>query len=109
MSNILILNQSFVSVGLGTLTYTIPAAGLYNVKCDLTEVPPSGISVVVNLNGSPIYTVSSLPTTQSAFQFKTRPISCALNDVVTVVLSSSAAVDNQLNTVKSIVSIGQGA
>lgn len=107
MSNILILNQSFVFVGLGTLTFTIPSDGIYYIKCDLTEVPPSGIVVVINKNDSPIYTAPAVTPTQSAFQFKSNgPL--ALNDVITVVLSSASAIDSALNNVKSIISIGQG-
>ena len=33
MSNILILNQPQVSQGLTTFTFTIPASGIYNIKC----------------------------------------------------------------------------
>ena len=72
MSNALILNQPQVMVGLGTMTYTVPtgAGGAYNVSVQLTEVPPSGLSVVVNDNGSPIFTAPTLSPTQIAQQFK---------------------------------------
>lgn len=107
MSNILILNQSYVTVGLGTVTFTVPATGQYNVKCDFTENPPSSLSVVVNNNASPVFTAPAVSPTQGAQQFKVS-LSLAASDVVTVVLSSSAAIDNLLNSVKSIISIGQG-
>jgi hypothetical protein len=107
MSNILILNQPYVNVGLDTMTYTIPAAGLYSLHFEVTEVPPSGLSVVVNQNGSPVYTSATPTPTQSAFQFK-QGLVCALNDVITVVLSSSSAIDSALNNVKSIIAIEQG-
>lgn len=107
MSNLLPLNGSYPLVGPGTLTYTIPVTGLYNVHVDLTEIPPSGISVVVNNNASPVYTADALTPTQSAQQFK-YSFSAVAADVITVVLASSAAGDNLLNTVKSITSIGQG-
>jgi hypothetical protein len=180
MSNTLFLNQNFINVGLGTMTYTIaptltnPAgAGLYNVAVqgsvpsaistgdgagsgkgpgsgkgggdaagfargglglgdgavgqgfgpDLsgysqpiasgsnqTSGPAvsSSLSIVVNLNGTPVYTMPALAPTQDAFQFKTT-ILCANADVITVVLSSANANDNQYNTVKSNISIGEGA
>jgi hypothetical protein len=109
MSNTLILNQSFPESGLYTYTYTVPTSGdgIYNVKCDCTVNPPSGISVVVNKNGSPVLTVSGLPPTQGAFQFRF-PIYLVATDIVTVVPTSSSNIDNALNTVKMIVSIGQG-
>ena len=110
MSNILQLNQDQPLVGLGTMTYTIPTAGLYFVRVQLTEVPPTGLSVVINQNGTPIFTAPTITPTQIAQQFKYSPIVAAVNDVITVVLSSSAAIDNlpNSNNVKSIITIGQG-
>ena len=170
MSNILNLNQPYVFNGLGTLTFTVPTTGLYNVRCQ-TTVPvalatgdgggsgqglgagtggggegftggdlglthggvgqgfgptngyqqpsaagsnatqgaavSSSLSIVVNQNASPIYTAPSLTPTDSAIQFKTSIVATAA-DVITVVLSSSAASDKVLNGVSSVVSIGQG-
>ena len=107
MSNTLILNQSMVGVGLVTQTYTVPTTGAYNVRVDVTEIPPSGLSIVVNDNGSPIYTAATIGQTQSAIQFKYGFLATATH-TITVVLSSSSANDNLLNSVKSIISIGQG-
>ncbi len=109
MSNILILNQNQITCGLNTMTYTVPsgADGAYNVAVQSTEIPPSGISIVVNKNGSPVLTAPTLSPTQNAIQFKLSLLLAAA-DVITVVLSSSAAIDNQLNSVKTNVSIGQG-
>lgn len=67
----------------------------------------SSLVVTVNQNGSPIYTFSNSVPTQSAIQFKSSFVGTAA-DVITVVLSSSNASDKLLNSVQSIVSIGQG-
>lgn len=109
MSNILFLNVPRVDVGLVTDTYTIPTggAGIYNVAVQLSEVPVTGLSVVVNQNGSPIYTAPVITPTQIAQQFKTSFLAAAA-DVITVVLASSTAVDLQLNTVKTNVAITLG-
>jgi hypothetical protein len=109
MSNILFLNVPRVDVGLVTDTYTVPigGAGIYNVAVQLSEVPVTGLSVVVNRNGSPIYTAPTITPTQIAQQFKTSAL-LADSDVITVVLSSTTAVDLQLNTVKTNVSISLG-
>lgn len=107
MSNILLLNKPYVNVGLGTMTHTILSAGLYNVSVQCTETPPSGLVIVVNQNGSPVYTAPIITPTQGALQFKTE-LNCALNDVITVVLSSSSAIDNALNTVKTSIALVQG-
>ena len=107
MSNILILNQARVDVGLVTDTFTIPATGQYNLEAQITEIPPSGLSIVVNQQGSPIYTSTAFPPTQGSLQFKVA-INGTLNDAITFVLSSSTANDLLLNSVKTNVSIGQG-
>jgi hypothetical protein len=107
MSNILLLNQPFINVGLVTITYTIPTTGLYNITVALSEIPPSGLSVVINDNGSPIFTAPTITPTQIAQQFK-YSFQATASHVITVVLSSSSAIDAQLNSVKSQITIGQG-
>lgn len=109
MSNILFLNVPRVDVGLTTSTYTVPTggAGMYRVDLQATEVPVSGLTLVVNKNGSPVYTAPVITPTQSAQQFKTIQL-LADADVVTIVASSSADNDQLLNTVKINTSIGQG-
>lgn len=108
MSNILLLNTTQVMVGLGTMTFTCPIAGTYRVTCDLTEMPPSSLSVVVNKNGSPVYTAPALSPTQPGLRFVVDVLQAAASDVITVVLSSSAPADNTLNSIKSSISIGNG-
>jgi hypothetical protein len=107
MSNILLLNVPRVDVGLVTDTYTVPTTGLYNLEAQVTEIPPSGLSIVVNQNGSPVYTAPTLTPTQSAIQFKV-DISATAADVITLVLSSVNSNDLMLESVKTNVSIGQG-
>ena len=111
MSNILFLNVPRVDVGLQTSTYTVAADGIYNVKVQLSENPPSGLTVVVNKNASPIFTAPVITPTQIAQQFKVSA-SFVATDIITVVLSTSQSnpdTDYLLNSVKSNVSIGQGA
>lgn len=67
----------------------------------------SQLSIVVNVNGSPVYTATTPAVAQSALQFKTSFLATS-GDSITVVLSSAASSDNQLNGVTSNVSIGQG-
>lgn len=67
----------------------------------------SGLSIVVNKNGSPIYTSNTPALAQSALQFKTSFLA-NINDIITIVLSSSVSSDKQLSGVTSTTSIGQG-
>ena len=111
MAEILLLNQPFVICGLDTMNYTVVTDGLYSVQVQLTEVPPSGISILVKKNGSTIFTAPALAIAQGAIQFKFG-FSAVATDAISVVISSSqtgpSAIDNQLNTVKSTVYIQQG-
>lgn len=108
MAETLILNQSFVTTGTDTLNYTVSSAGLYNVQVSSTEIPPSGITILVKKNGSTVFTAPTLSPTQGALQFKYSFLAAAA-DAISVVISSAAAIDAVANNVKSIVSIGQGA
>lgn len=107
MANFLILNQNYVQDGLGTLTFTVPTTGTYNVQCQSTFNPVSSLAILVKNNGSTKYTAPTVTPTQSALQFKT-DLQLTAADSVTIVLSSAAAVDNQLNTIQSNISISQG-
>lgn len=108
MANYLILNQNYIQDGLGTLSYIVPADGTYNVASAFTMNAPSSLVVLVKKNGSTVFTAPSIASpSQSSMQFKT-DIQCVAADVITVVYSSSAAIDNQLNSVQSVLSIGQG-
>lgn len=110
MANTLFINQPFVLAGLPTWTYTVPTggAGLYNVHVESTEGPVSAVSILVKKNGSTVFTAPTLSPTQGAIQFK-QSLLLAAADVVTVVMASANAVDNQLNSVKTTCTIGQGA
>ena len=104
----LILDKPFVSAGLPSYTYTIPTTGFYNVQLSYTMNPPTGLSVVVNQNGTPVYTAPTPSATQGHNQYKVE-LNCTAADVITVVFSSSTPIDKQLNTIQSTVTIGAGA
>lgn len=94
--------------GLGTFpVFTAPAAGVYFVNGQLTLpslVQGSGASsvvVVVNVNGSPVYTGIA-----GATGFQVNQITCAAGDAVTAVLTSAAAPDAVLNAVRGVVGCG---
>lgn len=107
MANILLADVPQVFAGLGTLTYTVPSTGIYNVRCTVTEIPPSGLTIVVNDNGAPVFTAPVITPTQIALQFKADFYFTAAH-VITVVLSSAVASDSQLNNVKASITLGTG-
>jgi hypothetical protein len=138
MSNILVLNQPFPSVGLSSYTFTCPttwpggyaAGSSYNVDMQVT-VPSavatgdgagsggvgfggqgpavsSSLVIVVAQNSVTKYTTPVITPTQGAQQFKTDLV-CSPGDVITVTPSSSNPADNQLNSISMQCAIAQGA
>lgn len=124
MTNSLQVNQSTVFAGLGTNSFTVTVAGLYTVA--FTSFIPyqtassnnssvttggSSLQVVVNQDtgGGPVakLTVGSPTPTQPIMGGSVR-LQCSVNDVITVVLTSAAAVDNAFNAIKSIINLYQG-
>jgi hypothetical protein len=121
MANSLGLNNNAVA-GLGTFSYTVVAAGMYTVSCqstlpyeqgtynDSSVIPAvaSALQIVINQNGNPVVTIggsSQNPTpTQPAMGTSAR-IQAAAGDVLSVVLSSANAIDNQPNSVKSNINV----
>jgi len=104
-------NDNGSYVGLGTYeVLKAPTTGIYTFQAKLSlpsitkgDATSSSVIAVINRNGSPIYT-SQL----GADGFSTTT-SLTLNDVVTVVLSSAAAVDQGKNTVRMTLSVWAGA
>ena len=110
MSNILLLNQPFVQVGVGSgtnLTFTVPTTGLYAVEAQLTENPPSSCVLTIQQNGSTVYTSPTITPTQIAFQMK-QGFQFTAADAIVIALASAAANDLLLNTVKWTATIQQG-
>lgn len=112
------INQPFVMQGLNTASITIITDSLYNtstnslypynVKVQSWFQPLSSISITVWKNRSIAYT-SALPSpSQTAEQFKVNLLA-SMSDQVSVSVSSSLSTDSIPNTVKSIVTFGQGS
>lgn len=102
-------SQNLTFAGLGTLSLTVPLAGNYFLagKISLPTIPkgdatPSALLVTVNQNGSPVYV--GQPGAEGFY----KDVACAANDLLAVVFSSSALVDQGLNVIKSTISVGQG-
>ena len=102
-------SQNTVFGGLGTVTFSPPAAGLYTMEGKITlpmlsqgASEQSQLVVTINLNGSPIYTTDASSEGFRAVQ------SLLTSDVITIVFSSSALVDQAKNVIKSCISISAG-
>lgn len=97
-----------VITNLDTYNYTIQTAGMHVASIQLTEQPPSGISVLIKLNGSTVATAPAPSATQGAITLSTT-MNCAVNDVVGFTLSSSTPGDQNLNAIKAILNIHVGS
>lgn len=87
-------------------SYQQPPSAASNATA--SSATSSGLSIVVNQNGTPLTTNYVSPkVAQSAEQFKVGFLATAA-DAITVVLSSAVSSDNQLSGVTSIISIEQG-
>lgn len=110
MSN---MSQREVFSGLGTYSYTIPEAALWQIKVSssisllsqdvssnpLSPSPVSSLVITVTQNGTTMY------TGQTGAQGAQLQLTCALGDVIHIVFSSSATADTSLNAVKSTISL----
>ncbi len=122
--NALQLNVSTPWAGLGTATYNVLTTGIYTVgiSCTIpyvaagssdnsttaaTDPAASGLSIVVNNNGTPVYTLSSPSPTQPSLSGKAT-FSATAGTTITVVFSSSAAADQVANAVKAIINLYSG-
>lgn len=90
--------------GLGTNTFTIAVAGPHSISCQSFLTAPTGLSIVINKNGSALIT-SSVVNVNSQFLSVGTAAQFAIGDIITVVLSSSVAQDSIPNSIKSIIDI----
>jgi hypothetical protein len=85
----------------------------YNQPSTYTNTPTSfaailsSLSIVVNQNGSPVYTAPTIAGIQEALQFSTNLL-CNAADSITIVFSSSNAADAVLQAIKANVAIMVG-
>lgn len=112
-TNNLQANVASPFAGLGTSTYNVLAAGSFVVDCQMTLPANNGlgnsaVQIVINKNGSAVVTVGGAtadPTPSQPSIGARANILCAASDVLTVVISSAAVVDNLANSVKSMINL----
>lgn len=123
MANSLPFNSSSVFCGLGTATITLNSAQAGIVSVEVQASLPydtgssnnssvtsggSSLQVLVKLNSVTKMTLSSPSPTQPMLAGKVSML-CVATDVIDVILSSSAAADNQLNSVKTMINVYAGS
>lgn len=107
LSNTWILEKPCAQSGLGTSSISITTTGQYRVHVELTEAPPTGLVLQIFNGINLLYQSPTFGPNETGFQV-TLPLNAVSSDTISVVLSSSAANDQQLNTVKSVIILGSG-
>jgi hypothetical protein len=109
MANTLKDSEQNVICGLGTWTHTTANTNMYFVKVHCEEVPTSTISITISQTGSQTASVTSTAPSAAQAEIDLQKIfNCAQGDVISVAISSSSSIDEQLNTVKTTVVVHQG-
>jgi hypothetical protein len=101
--------QQSVTSGLSTDTYKVSAADMYQIFVRTTDLPPSGAVITLSQSGSQSVSVST-PTTspkQRHIEINAK-FNCAIGDILSVVVSSSAPVDQPPNLIKTTINLKQG-
>lgn len=105
------LTQKVVN-GLNTYQYTVQNTAMHVARIRTTHPTNTGITITINQNGSPVATVTPAATLPDTGQTSTElhtTINCTSGDVISFALSSSAAPDEQLNTVVSTINVYVGS
>lgn len=118
MTNSISPNNSTVFAGLGTSSFTIVTAGLYT--CAFTSTIPyiaagssadssvttggSDLTAVIKQDSTTLLTVDSPSPTQPSLGGSVSML-CDEGDVISLELTSSAAVDNARNAIKTTINL----
>lgn len=107
-TNISGIFQTKVLSNLDTYNHTALQTSMYVVEVQMNEIPPSGLQIQIKQNGSTKATSVAPTAAQQALNLRII-LNCAANDVIAVILSSSAASDSGPNAVKGILKITPGS
>jgi hypothetical protein len=101
------LGASTKGLGFGAASSGYPQPPTYTNTPTSFAAVLSTLSIVVNKNGTPVYTAPAFNGIQSALQFSANLL-CNASDSITIVFSSSLANDQALNAIKANVAIMVG-
>lgn len=103
------VTQSSIMNGLNSDSHKILNAGVYSITTRTTMVQPSNLVVTIVQSGSTSKTITSLPTSQQSADIEvTGQFNCAVNDLITVSLTSSASADQPPSLIKTLINLRQG-
>lgn len=100
--------SSKVISSLDTYLHTVNTAAMHVVSLEVSEIPPSGITITIKQGSTTVASTSAPGSTQQIVQLKTT-INCAASDVISVIVASSTASDTGPNAFKGILNIHVGS
>lgn len=100
-------SQSLTVCALDTYNHTADAASPYFVKVSAQEIPPSGLSIAIQQNGSTKITSIAPAASQNHIDVQI-VLNCASSDLISVVLSSVSAGDTGPNAIQALINIHKG-
>ena len=102
------IESSKVTTALDTYRHVTTAAQMYTVQVAVSEIPPSGMSIVIQQNGVTKATSTATTTAQTHIDLRV-VMNCAASDNIDIILSSSSAVEAGPNQIKAILNIHPGS
>lgn len=104
------LNVSSASSGLSTDTFKVSIAGPYYMSAQSTVNEPSGLVITLSQTGSVSKSVvSPVCSAQEIAVSVNGSFNCAVGDILHVVVTSSAPIDQPPNLIKTIINLRQGS
>ena len=102
-------HETNIICGLGTYTHVCLNTSLYVMKAAASVQPGSSLSITISQSGSTTASVTSTAPAASQTIINVRNLfNCVAGDVLTCAISSSAPIDNQANTVSTLVKVNDG-
>lgn len=100
-------SESKVVVGLGTFVHTALKTSLYTVVVSSTVYDGSALSSSITQNSTLIATSPTIAPHQRQVNVQA-VLNCTAGDTISIALTSSNAIDQQLNSIQTIIQIEAG-
>jgi len=103
------IDQPSATSGLTTDRAYISQAGIYSITTRTTANVPSGLVMTIVQSGSQSKTLMSSTTSPIQTHIEvTGQFNCAVGDIITATVSSSAPIDQPPNLIKTVTNLRQG-
>ena len=103
------IQQASVMNGLNTDTFKVLVAGVYSINVNTNVNIPSGLTITISQTGSASNSYSSpVASAQTNHIEMNAKFNCAIGDILSVVVSSSAPADEPPSLLKSTIILKAG-